>query len=132
MCADAQDRLTRQLKLDFEELLTKLASSVLVQTLEDQALGPTAIHGALLEDASERTGCPCVCIGVQIERASVSRVAAAPDLVVALSEAVVAEDVDDTSDADILVKPTIAVAGSVVPRTQFSSESSRGEGPMCH
>ena len=53
MRAHVQDRLTRQLKLDLEKLLTELAPSVFVQTLEDQALGPTAIHRALLEDASE-------------------------------------------------------------------------------
>jgi hypothetical protein len=103
--------------------LTKLAPPVFAQAFEDQALGPTAIHGALLEHALERTGCACVCIGVQTERPSVSRSATAPDLVVALFEAVVAEDVDDTSDADVLVKPAAAVA-PVLPITQFAGESS--------
>jgi len=101
--------------------LTKLAPSVFGQTLEDQALGPTAIYGALLENTPERTGCPCVCINAPIERASVSRSATAPDLVVALSEAVVAEDVDDTSDAIVLVNPTSAVGVPVpMPVTQFA------------
>ena len=125
MCAHARDRLTRQVKLDFKELLTNLAPSVLAQALEDQALGTTAIHCALLKNAPERTGCPCVRIFVQINRASVSGSASAPDLVEAFSEAVVAKDVDDTSDAVVLAKPTTAAAAPVMPRSQFSSESSR-------
>ena len=104
--------------------MTELASSLFAQTSENQTLGPTAIHRALLKDAPERTGCPCVRIGVQTERASVSRSATAPDLVVALFEAIVAEDVDDTSDAVVLVKPTIASARPVMPLTQFAGESS--------